>query len=106
MPEDSDSLVNLLQNMNLATENGLLNLAGVLLFGQHPEWVKPQFIVKGICFPGNEVSTSTYIDSEGFFGPLQKVFTDALAFVLRNLKKIQDNQDVNSIGRPEILKMQ
>ena len=82
-------MVNLLQNMNLATENDLLNLAGVLLFGQHPEWVKPQFIVKGICFPGNEVSTSTYIDSEGFFGPLQKVFTDALAFVLRNLKKIK-----------------
>nr|WP_320017183.1 ATP-binding protein [uncultured Desulfobacter sp.] len=91
--------------MNLATENGLLNLAGVLLFGQHPEWVKPQFIVKSICFPGNEVSTSTYIDSEDFFGPLQKVFTDALAFVLRNLKKIQDNQDVNSIGRPEIPKL-
>ncbi len=105
MPEHSEMLANLLQNMNLATENGVLNLAGVLLFGQHPEWIKPQFIIKGVCFPGNEISSSTYIDSEDFFGPLQKVFTDALAFVLRNLKKVQDNQNVNSIGKPEIPKL-
>ncbi len=105
MPEDSESLVRLLQNMNLASENGLLNLAGVLLFGEHPEWIKPQFIVKGACFPGNKASTSTYHDSEDFFGCFQKIFNDSLSFILRNLKKIQDNQSVNSIGKPEIPKL-
>ena len=105
MPENPKSLVSLLQNMNLASENGMLNLAGVLLFGLHPEWIKPQFIVKGVCFPGNEISTSIYNDSEDFSGPLQKVFNDSLAFVLRNLKKIQDSQNVNSIGKPEVPKL-
>jgi len=34
--------------MNLATEDGVLNLAGVLMFAERPEWIdiKPQFVVK------------------------------------------------------------
>jgi len=102
LPENPESIVNLLQNMNLASENGMLNLAGVLLFAQNPEWIKPECIVKGVSFPGNEISTSTYIDSEDFFGPLRRVFDDALAFILRYLRKLQGNQSVNSTGEPEI----
>ncbi len=102
LPENPESLVNLLQNMNLASENGMLNLAGVLLFAENPEWIKPECIVKGVSFPGNEISTSTYIDSEDFFGPLRRVFDDALAFILRYLRKLQGNQSVNSTGEPEI----
>jgi predicted HTH transcriptional regulator len=52
-PEDPQSLTRLLQNMNLAADNGMLNLAGVLLFAEKPEWIKPQFIVKAIRYPGN-----------------------------------------------------
>jgi len=105
LPEHPESLVNLLQNMNLASENGALNLAGVLLFAENPEWIKPQFIVKGVCFPGNEISATTYTDSEDFSGPLQKIFDDSLAFILRNLKKIQRDQSINSTGEPEIPKL-
>ena len=48
----------LLQNLNLATDNGRLNLAGLLLFGEHPERVKPQFIVKAVRYPGNDIHVS------------------------------------------------
>jgi len=102
IPEDPEQLVTLLQNMNLANENGFLNLAGVLLFAENPEWIKPQFIVKAVCFPGNNISKSEYLDSEDFCGPLTKIFDDSLAFILRNLKKIQDNQNINTLGKPEI----
>lgn len=105
IPEDPEQLVILLQNMNLAYENGFLNLAGVLLFAENPEWIKPQFIVKAICFPGNNISKSDYLDSEDFCGPLKKIFDDSLAFILRNLKKIQDNQNINILGKPEIPKI-
>lgn len=32
--------------MNLATKEGVLNLAGLLLFGEQPERIKPQFVIK------------------------------------------------------------
>ena len=57
-------MVQLLQNMNLATDDGLLNLAGVLLFAERPEWIKPQFIVKAIRYPGNDIHGRVYLDTE------------------------------------------
>ena len=39
-PEAPDERLRLLQNMNLATDDGKLNLAGVLLFAEQPEWIK------------------------------------------------------------------
>ncbi len=35
-PDSTDELLTLLQNMNLATDEGMLNLAGVLLFAERP----------------------------------------------------------------------
>ena len=101
-PDESDELVKLLQNMNLAADNGNLNLAGVLLFAEKPEWIKPQFIVKAICYPGNDIHTTRYLDTEDFTGPLRKQYDGALAFILRNLPKVQADQDVNAPGRLEI----
>ena len=49
-PESPADLTRLLQNMNLATEDGKLNLAGVLLFAEQPEWIVPQFVVKAIRY--------------------------------------------------------
>jgi ATP-dependent DNA helicase RecG len=81
-PDDPAELTRLLQNMNLATEAGLLNLAGVLMFAERPEWVKPQFVVKAIRYPGNKIHATDYLDTEDFVGPLRKIFDDALAFVI------------------------
>ncbi|VVB71345.1 Putative DNA-binding domain protein [uncultured archaeon] len=101
-PESPAQLQKLLQNMNLATDDGMLNLAGVLLFAEHPEWIKPLFIIKAIRYPGNEIHVSEYLDTEDFAGPLQKVFEGAMAFVMRNLRKVQAGQSVNAPGVPEI----
>ena len=101
-PGSSDELARLLQNMNLATESGKLNLAGVLLFTEKPELIKPQFVVKAIRFPGNQIHVTDYADTEDFSGPLSKVFEDSLAFVMRNLHKVQAGRGVNAPGTPEI----
>ena len=104
-PDSSDELVGLLKNLNLADEDGRLNLAGVLLFAEHPEWIVPQFIVKAVRFPGNAITAVEYADSEDFAGPLDKVFADALAFIMRNLHKVQEKgASVNAPGVPEVPK--
>lgn len=101
-PNTKAELTRLLQNMNLATDDGMLNLAGVLLFAEQPEWIVPQFVIKAIRYPGNKIHATDYIDTEDFSGPLQKVFHDAMAFVMRNLHKVQAGRGVNSPGLPEI----
>jgi ATP-dependent DNA helicase RecG len=102
MPESPERLLLLLQNMNLATDQGVLNLAGVLLFADRPEWIKPQFIIKAMRYPGNAVHVSQFLDSEDFAGPLPKLFESAMAFVKRNLRKVQAGRGVNEPGVPEI----
>jgi ATP-dependent DNA helicase RecG len=102
LPESPAALIRLLQNMNLATDSGHLNLAGVLMFAERPEWIKPQFVIKAIRYPGNQIHASEYVDTEDFAGPLPKMFNDALAFVMRNLHKTQAGRGVNAPGQPEI----
>ncbi len=101
-PEDRQSLIKLLQNMNLVADNGMLNLAGVLLFAEKPEWIKPQFVIKAIRYPGSDIHSTTYLDTEDFTGSLEKVFDDSLAFIMRNLQKMQAGHGINSPGTPEI----
>jgi ATP-dependent DNA helicase RecG len=101
-PKSEPDLLRLLQNMNLATDDGKLNLAGVLMFSERPEWIAPQFVVKAIRYPGNKIHATDYIDTEDFVGPLQKIFDDAMGFVMRNLHKLQAGRGVNAPGQPEI----
>jgi len=101
-PESSEDLARLLINMNLATDEGVLNLAGVLLFSEQPERTAPQFIIKAIQYPGKNIHPSDYLDTEDFSGPLPKIFENALAFIMRNLHKVQAGRGVNMPGMPEI----
>jgi len=93
IPESPEALGQLLQNMNLA---------GLLLFAEREEWIVPQFVIKTVRYPGSEIHVSDYLDSEDFTGPLRKIFDDSLAFVLRNLHKVQAGRGVNAPGVPEI----
>ncbi|MCI5125375.1 MAG: ATP-dependent DNA helicase RecG [Candidatus Electrothrix sp. AR5] len=103
-PDSVEERTRLLQNMNLATDDGNLNLGGLLMFGEQPELILPQFVVKGIRYPGNEIHASDYLDTENFVGPLPKIFADVLAFIMRNLHKVQAGRGVNSPGIPEVPK--
>lgn len=101
-PDSAEEMTRLLQNMNLAADNGTLNLAGVLMFAEHPEWIVPQFVVKAIRYPGNEIHANAYVDTEDFSGPLRKIFDNAHSFIMRNLHKVQAGRGVNAPGLPEI----
>ena len=59
-------------------------------------------MAKGVRFPGIAVHADSYDDTEDFEGPLSRLFKDALAFVMRNLHKVQGKNGVNSPGTPEI----
>ena len=69
---------------------------------ERPEWIVPQFVVKAIRYPGNKIHATDYLDTEDFSGPLPKLFEGVLAFVMRNLHKVQAGRGVNAPGLPEI----
>jgi len=73
--------------MNLS-QAGKLNLAGLLLFGEQPQFIKPTFMIKAASFPGLDVAVDEYLDSEDFEGPLQSLFDGAMGFIMRNLRKV------------------
>lgn len=101
-PDTSAELLQILQNVNLATEKGHLNKAGVLLFAEHPELIYPEFVIKAIRFPGNNIHATEFIDDEEIIGPLTSMYDKALAFIKRNLRYIQAGQGVNASGKLEI----
>ena len=101
-PDTQEELLRLLRNLNLATDTGMLNLAGLLLFAEQPERFKPQFILKAIRYPGNTIHADEYLDTEDFAGSLRQVFDGAMGFIQRNLHKRQAGRGVNAPGTPEI----
>jgi len=102
LPTNRTARLQLLRNLNLTTADGRLNLAGLLLFAHEPERWKPQFMVKAVRYPGKTIHTSRYDDTEDFSGPLRQIFDGAMAFINRNLHKVQAGRGVNSQGVPEI----
>lgn len=91
----------LVENMNLA-KNGQLNICGTLLFATRPQVRLPVFIVKAVAFPGVDIEDEHYIDSQDINGKLSDVFQKVLNFVLANVRHIQKEQGINSVGEPEI----
>lgn len=97
-------LAQLLENMDLL-HDGVLNIAGALVFAKQPQSRLPVFIVKCVSYPGNDIHVAEYRDSEDVDGKLQEVFERALYFLTRNIRRIQNGQDVNSLGTLEIPKV-
>lgn len=87
--------------MNLA-QNGHPNLTGMLLFGRHPERHLPAFTVKAVAFPGCDLHSARYIDSEDIDGQLGKQYQRSISFIKRNLHHVQGQKSVNSIGDLEV----
>ncbi len=98
---DVEQLPQAFENLNLASA-GYLNLAGLLLFCKNPMKYTPLSQVIAVSFLGNDFSSSEYRDSENIDGNIQTLYTRGMAFLKRNLKKIQMGQSFNSRGFLEI----
>jgi len=94
----------ILENLVLSNE-GKLTLAGLLLFGKTPQIRKPMFIIKAVSFIGNEITGTSYRDSEDIKGNISQLFKDGISFLTRNLHKIQNDKDFNSEGDLEVPKI-
>jgi ATP-dependent DNA helicase RecG len=91
----------LLKNMNLLQEE-CLNVCGVLLFSNQPQYRLPAFIVKARATNAVDLSTTSYTDEREITGKLADVFEQTVSFIINNLHHVQGDQGFNSIGQPEI----
>lgn len=94
-------LMQLLNNLNLAKDSNL-NLAGLLLFSKEPEKYKSAFIIKAVCFVGNDPAGDKYRDNVDIKGKLKLQFEGAMDFLKRNLKYTQQDKGINTLGDLEI----
>ena len=101
LDDQDNSLQKIFENMNLAN-SGTLNIAGALLFARQSQFRLPNFIVKAVAYPGNDITEAIYLDSRDIVGKISDVFQQAISFILRNIRQEQSNQSVNSLGEPEI----
>jgi ATP-dependent DNA helicase RecG len=102
MPEDLGlSMMKALEN-TYVLKDGNLTLGGLLFFGKNPQRFKPAFCIKAVSYFGNEVEGTEYRDSEDIKGSIPQMFDDAMSFIKRNLKKVQQGQSFNSEGNMEI----
>lgn len=104
LEESGLPLSRLLENLNLS-HHGQLTLTGLLLFGKAPQIHKPAFLVKAAVWPGNEIDIEHYLDSQDITGALSAAFEQTLSFISRNLRRVQQGQSVNSLGKLEIPKI-
>ncbi len=102
-PYDPSSapLGRLLNNLGLAREE-TLNLAGLMIFGKHPQRRRPAFVVKAVSFVGDDPAGDKYRDSEDIEGCLRDLHKGAMSFLIRNLKHLQGDKGFNSLGDLEV----
>ena len=91
----------LLENLKLA-QGGVPNLAGVLLFGKHPQRHLPVCQIGAVWFPGTHLGDTRYLDSENIDGPLDEQFERGMAFFKRSLHKVQAGRGFNTLGQLEL----
>ncbi len=101
--QESDIRI-ILENMNLS-KNGVLNVAGALLFAKNSHYYLPQFIVKAVSYPGYDVDVDNYIDSRDITGTLADIFQQTITFMIVNIRHEQAGQSVNSVGIPIVPKI-
>ena len=97
-------LKQLFNNLNLSVD-GTINIAGSLLFGKNNKHRLPAFIVKCVTYPSTEIDEDKYIDSQDISGTLKSVFDNTMGFVLRNIKRVQKDKNINSLGELEVPKI-
>ena len=101
LEEQGQSLAQVLSNMRLLSD-GALTVSGILLFAKDPQVFLPVFHAKAVCYPGNDIHATTYLDSADIVGRIQTQFEEGLSFILRNLRREQMDQGINTTGEVEI----
>jgi ATP-dependent DNA helicase RecG len=101
LEKDGISLGNLLNNLGLARDASL-NLAGLMLFGRHPQRYRPTLIVKAVSFVGNDPAGNKYRDSEDITGCLRDLHKGMMSFLSRNLRRLQGDKGINTEGDLEV----
>jgi ATP-dependent DNA helicase RecG len=101
LEEQNLSLSQVLSNMRVVRD-GTLTVSGALLFAKEPQVFLPVFHVKAVCYPGNDIHATTYLDNADIVGRIEPQFEDTLGFLLRNLRREQGGQGINSLGKIEI----
>lgn len=101
LERDGLTLDRLLNNLGLARES-TLNLAGLMIFGRHPQRYRPAFVVKAVSFVGNDPAGDRYRDSQDIEGCLYDLYRGIMSFLNRNLRRIQGNKGFNSEGDLEV----
>jgi ATP-dependent DNA helicase RecG len=98
--EERDAPVKL-ENLRLA-RNGVLNLAGLLLFARYPQRHRPELVVKAVSFVGSDPAGDRYRDSQDIGGCLRDIHARTISFLQRNLRRIQAGQGFNTEGELEV----
>ena len=98
--EEEDAPVKL-ENLRLA-KNGVLTLAGLLLFGRNPQRYRPELVVKAVSFVGTDLAGNRYRDSQDIGGCLRDIHARTMSFLQRNLRRIQAGQGFNTEGELEV----
>lgn len=101
LDEQGLSLAQVLTNMRLLN-GGLLTVSGALLFANDPTPLVPAFQIKAVCYPGATIHATQYSDSADILGRIDTQFEEGLSFILRNLRREQRDQGVNSEGTLEV----
>lgn len=95
------SLLQILENMKVM-KNGNCTLAGLLLFNKS-KFRKYDFLKIGaMSWYGNEIDETNYRESEDIEGNFSNLFKNGKAFILRQLKRIQEGDNPNLLGVLEI----
>jgi ATP-dependent DNA helicase RecG len=101
LDRDGLSLGRLLNNLWLAREV-TLNLAGLMIFGRHPQRHRPAFTVKAVAFVGNDPAGNKYRDSQDIEGCLRDLHKETMSFLTRNLRRLQGAKGINTEGDLEV----
>lgn len=95
------SLGQLLNNLGLSRDT-TLKLAGLLVFGHHPQRYRPAFVVKAVSFVGNDPAGNKYRDSQDITGCLRDMYKGTMSFLTRNLRRLQGEKGINTEGDLEV----
>lgn len=90
-----------LESLRLGNE-GRLNVAGALLFGENNANLIPSFYIAAVWFPGNEKFDNSYRSSLNIVGTLRAQYEQAFDFIKTKINYVQGEQGFNSVGIPEV----